>query len=171
MIRYPDRGDHDWEDQRTIDTPLGKTFTEDRESNGPIKNVPKNKSFHFNKKQVAIGLQCCYWVSSGPCDGKALREAMARQQETPFDNIEGALEYVGCLLAASREARRHIETEIARASNSQLARKKRALQLVKYKLATLDFHLVKSERLLNDLRKLRRLILEEKEARVSSVTA
>jgi len=96
---------------------------------------------------------------------------MAREQETPFDNIEGALEYVGCLLEASREAQRHVETEITRASNPQLARKKRALQLVKYKLATLDSHLVKSERLLNDLRKLRRLILEEKEARVSSVTA
>jgi hypothetical protein len=52
-----------------------------------------------------------------------------------------------------------------------MARKKEALQLVKYKLATLELHLVKSKRLLNDLRKLRRLILEETEARVSSATA
>jgi hypothetical protein len=96
---------------------------------------------------------------------------MARRPETPFENIEGALEYVGCLLEASREAQRHIATEIGRASDPQLARRKQALQLVKYKLATLDFHLVKSNRLLNDLRKLRRLILEEREARVSSVTA
>lgn len=96
---------------------------------------------------------------------------MARHQETPFDNIEGALEYVSCLLEASREAQRHVETEIGRASHPELTRKKRALQLVKYKLATLDFHLVKSERLLNDLRKLRRLVLEEREARVSSMTA
>lgn len=95
---------------------------------------------------------------------------MARRQETPFENIEGALEYVGCLLEASREAQRHIEKEIARASSPEPARKKQALQLVKYKLATLDFHLVKSNRLLKDLRKLRRLILEEREPRVSSVT-
>jgi hypothetical protein len=105
------------------------------------------------------------------CDRRPLREAMGRGQETPFENIEGALEYVGYLLEASREAQRHIETEIARASNPQLARKKQALQLVKHKLATLDFHLVKSNRLLNDLRKLRRLILEEAEAHVSSATA
>jgi len=96
---------------------------------------------------------------------------MNRRQETPFENIEGALEYVGCLLEASREAQKHIEVEIARASDPQLARKKQALQLVKYKLATLDCQLVKSKRLLNDLRKLRRLILEDTAARVSSATA
>jgi hypothetical protein len=96
---------------------------------------------------------------------------MDRGQETPFENIEGALEYVGYLLEASREAQKHIETEIIGADDPRLARKKEALQLVKYKLATLELHLVKSNRLLNDLRKLRRLILEETEARVSSATA
>ncbi len=96
---------------------------------------------------------------------------MARRQETPFENIEGALEYVGYLLEASREAQSHIDTEIADASDPQLARKKQALQLVKYKLATLDVHIVASKRLLNDLRKLRRLILEVRENHVNSVTA
>jgi hypothetical protein len=96
---------------------------------------------------------------------------MAHRQQTPFENIESALEYVGYLLEASREAQGHIETEIARASDPQLARREQALQLVKYKLATLDFHIVASKRLLNDLRKLRRLILEERGTRASSVTA
>jgi hypothetical protein len=95
---------------------------------------------------------------------------MARRRETPFENIEGALEYVGYLLEASREAQRHIETEIARAAKPELVRKKQALQLVKYKLATLDYHVATSKRLLNDLRKLRRLILEERESRVNSVS-
>lgn len=96
---------------------------------------------------------------------------MVRRRETPFENIEGALEYVGCLLDASREAQRHVEREITRDNSPQLVRKKQALQLVKYKLATLDGHLVTSKHLLNDLRKLRRLILEERETRVNSVSA
>jgi hypothetical protein len=96
---------------------------------------------------------------------------MDRSQETPFDNIESAIEYVSYLLEASQEAQKHIETEIDRASDPQLARRKQALQIVKYKLATLDFHIVTSKRLLNDLRKLHRLILEEQETLVRSVTA
>jgi hypothetical protein len=96
---------------------------------------------------------------------------MARQQATPFENIEGAVEYVGYLLEASREAQKHVETEIASASRPELARKKQALQLVKYKLTVLDSHIVTSKRLLNDLRKLRRLILEERETHVSSASA
>jgi hypothetical protein len=71
---------------------------------------------------------------------------MARQHATPFENIEGALEYVGYLLEASREAQRHIEMEITRASKPELARKKQALQLVKYKLTVLDSHIVISKR-------------------------
>ena len=96
---------------------------------------------------------------------------MARQQATPFENIEGALEYVGFLLEASREAQKHVETEITAASGTQLARKKQALQLVKYKLTVLESHIVTSKRLLNDLRKLRRLILEERRMHVSTVSA
>jgi hypothetical protein len=97
---------------------------------------------------------------------------MARQQKqtTPFDNIEGALEYVGYLLEASREARKHVETEITCATSPELARKRQALQLVKYKLTALESHVVVSKRLLNDLRKLRRLILEEREMHVNTAS-
>ncbi len=96
---------------------------------------------------------------------------MVRHKQTPFENIEGALEYVGHLMEASQDAQKHIETEISRASKPQLARRKQALLLVKYKLTKLDFHIGTSKRILNDLRKLRRLILEERESRVSSATA
>ena len=96
---------------------------------------------------------------------------MASPKETPFENIEGALEYVGYLLEASREAHAHVETEIALASTPKLERKKQALLLVKYKLTLLESHIGTSKRLLNDLRKLRRLILEEREVRVSSAKA
>ena len=42
---------------------------------------------------------------------------MNYQSETPFDNIESALEYVNHLLEATREARDQIETEILQAPN------------------------------------------------------
>ncbi len=96
---------------------------------------------------------------------------MASRQETPFESIEGALEYVGFLLEASREAQAHVETEILIASKPALERKKQALLLVKYKLTLLESHIATGERLLKDLRKLRRLILEERETRVSSAVA
>jgi hypothetical protein len=96
---------------------------------------------------------------------------MASQQETPFENIEGALEYVGYLLEASEEAQRHIVTEITSSSDPQLARKRQALELVNYKLVKLNFHIAKSQLLLKDLRKLRRLILQDGAISVSVATA
>jgi hypothetical protein len=95
---------------------------------------------------------------------------MTLRQVTPFANIEGALEYVGCLLEACREAQEDVEMEIARLGKPELDRNKQALQLIKYKLSTLDFHIVTSKRLLNDLRKLRQLILK-RQSKVNSVTA
>jgi hypothetical protein len=94
---------------------------------------------------------------------------MNYQPETPFDNIESALEYVNYLLAATQEAHTQIETEIDRATDIKPARRrKEALQLVSYKLASLATHIAKSRRILNDLRTLRRLLLDErrKNARV-----
>jgi len=86
--------------------------------------------------------------------------AMAYQPETPFDNIESAREYVNQLLAATREAQGEIETELLRATDPELLRRQQALQLVKYKLTQLASHMAASRRILNDLTKLRRLLLE-----------
>jgi hypothetical protein len=87
---------------------------------------------------------------------------MGNQAETPFDNVESAIEYVGHLLEATHEAQKQIDEEIGRASNPGLARRKQALQLVGYKLEQLSAHIATSRRILNDLRMLRRLLLEEK---------
>jgi len=87
---------------------------------------------------------------------------MTYESETPFDNIESARDYVEQLLAAAREAQGEIEEEILRATEPQLARRQQALQLVKYKLNQLASHIDASRRILNDLTKLRRLLLEEK---------
>jgi len=93
---------------------------------------------------------------------------MSYRSETPFDNIEGSLEYVNHLLEATREAQDQIDTEILRSANPQLARRKQALQLVNYKLDKLSSHITASRRILNDLRTLRRLLLEERKTRDSS---
>jgi hypothetical protein len=90
------------------------------------------------------------------------RAAMSYQSETPFDNIESTLEYVNQLLVATQEAQDQIETEIVRAADPQLARRKQALQLVNYKLDKLSSHITASRLILNDLRTLRRLLLEER---------
>lgn len=96
---------------------------------------------------------------------------MQRTNKTPFENIEGALEYVGFLLEACREAEVHVDTEIAATTAPRMARKKQALQLVKYKLGKLDAHVVASQRALHDLRRLRRIILEERENHFASASA
>ena len=96
---------------------------------------------------------------------------MNYQSETPFDNIESALEYVNHLLQAIREAQGQIQTEIVRAANPQLARRKQALQLVNYKLDKLSSHIAASRRILNDLRTLRRLLLEERKTANPSTIA
>jgi hypothetical protein len=96
---------------------------------------------------------------------------MSNQSETPFDNIESALEYVGHLLEATGEAQEQIEMEILRAANPQLARRKQALQLVNYKLDKLTSHIAASRRILNDLRMLRRLLLEDGKRPDPSATA
>ena len=89
---------------------------------------------------------------------------MTYQPETPFDNIESALEFVNYLLKATQEAHTEIETEIERTGDAELARRKQALQLVSYKLAKLESHIGSSRHILRDLRTLRRLLLEEREA-------
>jgi signal transduction histidine kinase len=87
---------------------------------------------------------------------------ISHRLETPFDSIESALEYMNLLLEATRESQEQVETEIVRATDSRLARRKQALQLVSHKLAKLSSHIATSRCILNDLRMLRRLLLEER---------
>jgi len=86
------------------------------------------------------------------------------EAETPFDSIEGSHEYVALLAEALAEARREVEAEIAAANGEGAERRKEALILVSYNLAKLNLHITTSRRILNDLRSLRRLLLEERGA-------
>jgi hypothetical protein len=81
--------------------------------------------------------------------------------ETPFDNVENAHEYVGLLLEAVRQARGEVTQDVERARAERANRQVEALQLVVWKLERLETHLASSQHLLNDLRRLRRLLLGE----------
>ncbi len=88
---------------------------------------------------------------------------MDYEAETPFDSVESAQQFLELLGEAVEEARGEIESQIAEAAAEGAERRKQALQLISYNLAKLATHLTASRRILNDLRSLRRLLLEERQ--------
>lgn len=84
------------------------------------------------------------------------------RSETPFDNIESSHEYVSLLAEAVQEAMREVEADIALAAEEDAGRRKEALQLVHFNLSKLTANMNSSRRILNDLRTLRRLLLDER---------
>ena len=80
--------------------------------------------------------------------------------QTQFDTIESAQEFLALLREAVEEAKGNADADIATEVAS--ARRVDALRLVTFKLEKLDQHVRASCRLLNDLRTLRRLLLEER---------
>ncbi len=81
--------------------------------------------------------------------------------ETPFDSLQGASDYVSLLLEAVRETRGHVAEDLAQAGALGSEREGEALQLVAWKLERLEMQLASSRRLLNDLRRLRRVLVGE----------
>ncbi len=88
---------------------------------------------------------------------------MGFKPETPFDNIESAQQFVGLLIEAIEESRADVDADIARAESNLSERQKQALQLVSNTLAKLSHNMTISRRMLNDLRTLRRILLEERQ--------
>jgi hypothetical protein len=83
-------------------------------------------------------------------------------ERTPFDSIEGSLEYIGLLREVIEKTRKTVDADAAAASAEGAARQLEALQLVLYKLDRLAKHMDAVHRNLNDLRTLRRLLLGER---------
>ncbi len=82
---------------------------------------------------------------------------------TAFDTIESAQEFLALLREAVEEANRTAAADISQAEGRNLD----AIRIVLYKLEKLEQHLKVSGRLLNDLRTLRRLLLEERSGLLS----
>lgn len=81
-----------------------------------------------------------------------------------FENIESAHQYVGLLCEALDEAAETIASELEGDVAAAQPRHRDALRLVDYKLLSLRGHLSSSRLLLNDLRTLRRYLLEERQS-------
>jgi len=87
---------------------------------------------------------------------------MSHRSETPFDSIESSHEYVRLLAEAVEANLAEVEADISLAGVDGADRRMEALQLVHFKLDKLRGHMTQSRRILNDLRTLRRLLLEER---------
>jgi hypothetical protein len=87
---------------------------------------------------------------------------MSHNPETPFDSIESSHKYVTLLAEAIEATISEVEADIALATADSAARRVEALQLVHFKLTRLAANMTGSRRILNDLRTLRRLLLEER---------
>jgi hypothetical protein len=87
---------------------------------------------------------------------------MSYKEETPFDNIESAQEFVELLIETIEESRRDVDADIALSEGNGSGRSKKALQLVSANLAKLSQYMTNSRRILNHLRTLRRLLLQER---------
>jgi len=81
-----------------------------------------------------------------------------RELGNPFDSIESAQEFVRLLTEAVSDAQVEVDCLLAGAVESKQARREEALRLVALKLDQLRLHMSKSQRTLNDLRTLRRLL-------------
>jgi hypothetical protein len=81
---------------------------------------------------------------------------------TPFDSVENTQEYFKLLLETLQEVKSEIETDVAAEGDSKSPRRLEAMRLVLFKLRKLEEHVNSSSRLLNDLRMLRRLLLQER---------
>ena len=86
---------------------------------------------------------------------------MTSQVQTPFDSIENDQDYVRLLLETILEARKDVEEDMAVAVNATSERRMEALRVVQFKLEKLEQHLRSSSRTLNDLRSLRRLLIDK----------
>ncbi len=80
--------------------------------------------------------------------------------QTPFDSVENAQAYIQLLIETLVEAKKEVADDAA-AVGTRPERRLEALRLVEYKLHRLEQHLRISGRMLNDLRRLRRLLLDE----------
>jgi hypothetical protein len=82
--------------------------------------------------------------------------------KTPFDTIESAQEFLTLLREAVDDAKHNVDTDILEEVDSRTPRRLDALRLVSFKLEKLEQNMKASCRLLNDLRTLRRLLMEER---------
>ena len=86
--------------------------------------------------------------------------------QVEFDSIEGAHDFVDVLAATVLDAVVDLDRDRKIALADGDKRRVDAINLAQYKLKALTRHLHQSRRILNDLRSIRRLLLEERRSRL-----
>jgi len=86
----------------------------------------------------------------------------AEEIDQPFDTIESAQEYMSVLAVTILDVMKELNDARGQALQDGEDRRTRALELAAFKLKMLSCYVHKSRRALNDLRILRRLILNER---------
>lgn len=86
---------------------------------------------------------------------------MPQRCEDAFGSIESAQEFLALLAEAISETRRDVDADIQEHGTNG-SRRTDALKIASYDLEVLENHIYRSKRLLNDLRMVRRLLLEER---------
>lgn len=87
--------------------------------------------------------------------------------EGPFDSIESAHDFMDVLASTILEAINELKHDAEREPPESGTRRAEAVALALFKLKTLSLHVHKSRRDLNDLRTIRRLLFEERQATTS----
>ena len=86
----------------------------------------------------------------------------AEEIEGPFESIESAHAYMDILAATTLEALTELKRDRDQSLRDGEQRQAQAIDLAMFKLKMLGCYVYKSRRMLNDLRILRRLILNER---------
>jgi hypothetical protein len=82
--------------------------------------------------------------------------------EQPFDSIESAIDFMNVLAETVLDAKRDLHRDHELAVRDGQQRRAQALELAQFKLKVLNCYVFKSRRALNDLRIIRRLLLNER---------
>ncbi len=108
------------------------------------------------------------FLLAAPQERKIKQEVFALnyESETPFDSIEGAHEYIKLLSQAVQEAKETVQADLNGGAD---AKQLEALRVVFYNLEKLAQHLKAGSRILNDLRTLRRLLMQERQPKATAV--
>lgn len=86
---------------------------------------------------------------------------MEFEANAAFESIESAQEYLALLAQVIVESQQAVEADIQGTNEAELPRRVEALRLIGFKLEKLASHLKTSRRILNDLRMLRRILLQK----------
>ena len=91
--------------------------------------------------------------------------------EQPFDSIESAQDFMHVLAETVLDATKELNHEHQQALREGQERRAQAIELAIFKLKMLNCYVHKSSRALNDLRMIRRLILNERQPAGSAMAA